>query len=199
MKLFGTVTSPYVRRVRIVAAELGEPVEMIDTTTESGQAELRDTSPIWKVPTAVLDDEVVLDSRSIIDALIVKHGHGGLRCTPVERRWVESNLHHVIDGALDSTINGFYLHNRDGVAYDKSSYLTKQRDRTRSAMTWLDGRVGSGQLDGQAGLGVTEIALVTTVAWMQFRATYPVADHANLIELLAAHAERDSLVATQHG
>ena len=42
MKLFGSTTSPFVRRVRVVAAELGEPVDRIDTAAEAGQAALRE-------------------------------------------------------------------------------------------------------------------------------------------------------------
>ena len=55
MKLYGTTTSPFVRRVRVVAAEVGEPIEIIDTATDAGQAKLREVSPIRKVPVAVIE------------------------------------------------------------------------------------------------------------------------------------------------
>ena len=50
MKLYGTTTSPFVRRVRVVAAEVGEPVELVNTAPDIGQAQLREVSPIRKVP-----------------------------------------------------------------------------------------------------------------------------------------------------
>lgn len=59
MKLYGTTTSPFVRRVRIVAEEIGEPIEWINTAVEAGQAQLRALSPIRKVPIAVIDGRVV--------------------------------------------------------------------------------------------------------------------------------------------
>jgi glutathione S-transferase len=57
IELFGTVTSPYVRRVRIVAHELGVSVARTDTADAPGQAALRAFNPLWKVPAARLDGE----------------------------------------------------------------------------------------------------------------------------------------------
>src|SRR5258705_9543 len=58
MKLYGTAASPFVRRVRVTAAEVGEPVELVNTATEAGHAELRALSPIWKVPVAIVEPAV---------------------------------------------------------------------------------------------------------------------------------------------
>ncbi|HTL38522.1 MAG TPA: glutathione S-transferase N-terminal domain-containing protein [Kofleriaceae bacterium] len=58
MKLYGTTTSPFVRRVRVVAAEVGESVDLLNTAPPDGQAKLRAISPIWKVPVAVVDAPV---------------------------------------------------------------------------------------------------------------------------------------------
>ncbi len=198
MKLYGTVTSPYVRRVRIVAAELGEPVELVDTFTEEGQAALRAASPIWKVPAAELDGTLVLDSHAVVDALIAARGHGTLRPVRADWRWVESNVHHVVDGALDSLINVFYLA-KDGVGPDQAPYLAKQRDRAAAALRWVEGALHGAQLTDEPGLGIVEIALITALEWMQFRRTYPVDAHPGLVAFLAAHAERPSVVATRPG
>lgn len=78
MKLYGTTTSPFVRRVRVVAAELGEPIDRVDTAPEVGQAALREVSPIRKVPVAVVDDgRALFDSRAIVEWLVGKHGYRG--------------------------------------------------------------------------------------------------------------------------
>ena len=72
MKLFGTTTSPFVRRVRVVAAELGVAVDRVDTATEAGMAALRGASPIAKVPVAIVDERLLYDSRVIIDWLVTR-------------------------------------------------------------------------------------------------------------------------------
>ena len=46
MRLYGTLTSPYVRRVRIVATEIGVPCELVAPDA----ALLHAVTPIWKVP-----------------------------------------------------------------------------------------------------------------------------------------------------
>src|SRR6478672_6182552 len=124
MKLYGTTTSPFVRRVRIVAAELGEPVELVDTATEEGTRALQAVTPLWKVPVAELDGELLFDSRVICDALVAARGWGPLRPSVA----ADANLRTVADGALDSAINWFYLVRRDGAETDLP-YLRKQRER----------------------------------------------------------------------
>ena len=112
MKLYGTNTSPYVRRVRVLALELGVDTEMVDTFSEAGQATLRAVSPIFKVPTAEIGGRVVWDSAAITAQLLETHGHGDVR--PAKDAVRESNIRNAIDGALDAAINVFYLE-RDGV------------------------------------------------------------------------------------
>ncbi|HEU4734756.1 MAG TPA: glutathione S-transferase N-terminal domain-containing protein, partial [Kofleriaceae bacterium] len=90
MRLFGTTTSPFTRRVRIVAAEIGEPIEWVDTATEAGQAALRELSPIRKVPVAIVDGRTLFDSRAIVDWLTTTRGYGEI--APPRDRWRETNL-----------------------------------------------------------------------------------------------------------
>ncbi len=87
MKIYGTTTSPFVRRVRVVAQELGEPIERVDTATEAGMAELRGVSPIRKVPVAIVDGAPVFDSRAITRALVARHGAWGTRDRGARATW----------------------------------------------------------------------------------------------------------------
>ena len=97
MKLYGTTTSPFVRRVRVVAAEVGAPYELVNTAPDEGQAALRAVSPIWKVPVAELGERIIYDSRIIIEWLTTFCGWGEMR--PPSDRWREANLVNAIDGA----------------------------------------------------------------------------------------------------
>jgi glutathione S-transferase len=194
MKLYGTLTSPYVRRVRIVAAELGEPFAFVDTTTDEGQAALRAATPLWKVPTAELEGTVVFDSHAIVDRLVELRGAGPLRAVDPATRWRERNLETAIDGALDAAINAFYLR-RDGADPAKLPYLAKQLARVGSAMGFVARELAAGWLPRGA-LGRTEIALVTTIDWMRFRVAYDVDAHPELVAFRAALEGRPSLVST---
>lgn len=196
MKLYGTVTSPFVRRVRMVADELGVPVESIDTAGPEGQAALRAVSPIAKVPTAVLDGAVVFDSRAIIDLLLDAHGPGPLRATTAATRVDEWNLLNAVDAALEAAIRLFYLR-RDGIDPAGIPYMVKEQDRVRAVMTWIDGHLHGPWCTGEAGFGRAELALLTTADWMRFRQAYDVDAHPNIVALAAAHAERPSAVRTR--
>jgi glutathione S-transferase len=194
--LFGTRTSPFVRRVRVVAAELGVPVELRDTAGEEGQAALRALSPIWKVPAALVDGQLVLDSHDIVDALWGRFGPGPLRERGDARE--ERNLEHVVDGALDAAINAFYLM-QGGLRPEDAPYLQKQRARVDAAMRSLAERVRDGGFTAPVGLGRLEIALVTTLDWMRFRSAWPVDAHPSLVDFGARWADRPSFAGTRPG
>ncbi len=194
MKLYGTTTSPFVRRVRVVAAEVGEPIEQIDTAPEAGQAALRAVSPIRKVPVAVIDGRTLLDSHLIIDWLVTTRGWHGL--APARDRWHEQNVMSAIDAALDAVIQLFYLR-RDGVAIDGTAYATRQLERTDAIFTWLGTQLAADGRGFGEGFGLAELALVSTLDWMDFRKTYPTERAAAVASVRTAWAERPSLASTK--
>jgi glutathione S-transferase len=194
LRLYGTTTSPYVRRVRIVAAELGVAAQLVDTNTAEGQAQLRDASPVWKVPTAVFegDGRTVLDSHAITEVLMQRHGPGPLHAFD-PRDIAARNTIAIVDGALDALINALYLR-RDGI--EGTPYLAKQAERAAACMRWLDERVDG--LFGEA-LSLQEIATITAIDWMRFREMYPVVDHPRLLARLQRWRDRPSVAGTMPG
>ena len=194
LTLYGTTTSPYVRRVRVVAHELGVAVDLVNTATEGGQAAMRAVNPVWKVPTAKVGELALLDSQTTCEYLLHNRGPGELARFSADNVH-ERNLLTAIDGALDSLINVFYL-TKDGVTPASSSYVDKQTARAKSAMTWLESWATGPWLSQVQQLGLPEIALVTTLDWMNFRNTYDVAAHPKLVELQQHWAGRESFAAT---
>jgi glutathione S-transferase len=194
MKLFGTTTSPFVRRVRVVAAELDLTVELVSTAGEAGLAVLREVAPIRKVPLAIVDDHMLFDSRVIIEYLTMTRGYGEL--APTHDRWRDQNIINAIDGALDAIIQLFYLR-RDGVAIDGTVYAERQLERADAIFAWLGNELAADGRSFGHGFGLAEIALVSALDWMDFRATYPTERAAVVASVRAAWRERASLVATR--
>jgi glutathione S-transferase len=197
MKLYGTTTSPFVRRVRVVAQEIGVPIELVNTAPDEGQAALRAVSPIRKVPVMVLaEGKTLFDSRAIIDWLKTNRGWGGLAAAP--DAWRELDLLNAIDGALDSIIQLFYLR-RDGVAIDGTPYAIRQLERAAAIFAWLGTQLAPHQLGftGSKQLGLVEISLICALDWMDFRQTYDTASLTALQPLRSHFRERASLVATR--
>lgn len=185
MKVWGTVTSPFVRRVRVVAAEVGEPVELVDVNAPEGQASLRAASPIWKVPTAELAGRVLWDSAIIIDALLERGSSTFRTQTSLEERMFVA----AVDEATLSLVRLFYLR-KDGIDVTKPSFLVKEQARADSALAWIAARVPAD------GFGRAELALYTSLEWMRFRAVFDVTKHATLVAFLDAHKARPSLATT---
>lgn len=193
MRLFGTTTSPFVRRVRVVATEVGQATELINTATDEGQEKLRRVTPIWKVPVAEIGTRYLFDSRAIIDWLTTFHGWGAMRA-PIDR-WREANLINAIDGALESAIQLFYLR-REGMDPMQLPFGQRQVDRIASIFGWLSTELGHAGFG--SGLGLPELSLVATLDWLDFREVYPTARHdGDFGALRASLRERPSLAETR--
>lgn len=196
MRLLGTLTSPYVRRIRVLGLELGLPLEFVDTTTPEGRAVLTHLSPLHKVPVLEVGGVGVLDSHAITDLLLSQHGHGALRAPRAATQIAEGNMLHAADGALDAGIRLFYC-KRDGVDVDALPFMRTERERIARTLTWLDGQVRGSWCTPDDGFGLAELALVTTLEWMRFRSIASLEPHHNLLAFVAAHAERPALLATR--
>ena len=195
IRLYGSVTSPYVRRVRVVAAELGLTYELLETASPDGQARLRERTPIWKVPTAEIDGLLVFDSHVITELLLVR-SHSVILPPVATDDIVARNTISVVDGALDSLINAFNLA-KDGITSDKAPYLKKQHERAESSLRWLEKEVPADWTSDKSQLSLAEIVLGTSLAWMRFRDAYPVARHPRLVQVLEALERRPSFVSTR--
>ncbi len=198
MRLHGTVTSPFVRRVRVVAQELGLSLEWVDTTTPEGQASLQRLSPLRKVPVLEVDGVGVLDSHAICDLLLAREAGeaGDFRRPRAATQIAEGNVIHAIDGAAEAAIRLFYFR-RDGVDSEVIPYMRLERERVERALAWLDERVRGPWCTEVDGFGLAELAVVTAVEWMQFRAVAAMEPYPRLLALVAAHAERPSLRGTR--
>lgn len=194
MILYGSPTSPFVRRVRVTCLELGLSFQAVDVLQPEGQARMRAVAPLWKVPVVQFDDgQLQWDSGAILDTLHRRAGPGPFRA-PVDLIH-ESNVHHAIIGALDSAINVFYLR-REGVDTASIPYMKKQDERVDSALAWVAGQLQGDSFVRPGGFGQLELLLFGMLDWMRFRGVRPVEQTPAFAAFLAAHQGRPSLMAT---
>lgn len=70
MKLIGQLDSPFVRRVAVSMTWLGLPFERLPFSVVGDFEKVRESNPLGRVPTLILDDGTVLvDSNAIVDWL----------------------------------------------------------------------------------------------------------------------------------
>jgi glutathione S-transferase len=166
-RLLGTTTSPYTRKVRILATAAKIPFTLVDTRGDEGSALLVRLGPVGKVPVLLLgegeDAPVLPDSGLIAQRLWTDHQAAlraaGFVLDPGD--WQDRTLQVVVEGALDAAINRFYL-KRDGFA--ETGYVARQRDRVEHILGWLDGKVAFARPCTAATL-----SLGCALDWMLFR------------------------------
>src|SRR5213080_1813665 len=109
MRLTFSPTSPFARKVRIAAIELGlfDKIEFFLTTVVPGQAndEFSRINPVKKLPALITDNgEVIVDSYVIVEYLDDLAGGGKLIPASGAVRWTVKRDHSLLQGMLDSML-----------------------------------------------------------------------------------------------
>lgn len=167
MELFGSLRSPYVRKVRCVAQELGiaEQIELkaVVNTPQATDSLLNDVTPIGKIPVLRLTDgEVVLDSLLICERL------DALAATPRllgegQKRATNLFLHTVGDGMIDAALRWLSEEWRPG---DTMSPVIQNlmRAKLSRCLDWLEAQ----DLDADEPM-LGEITVAVALAYLDFR------------------------------
>ncbi len=110
MKLAYSPASPFARKVRITAIELGliDKIEFVPTkaipVTENGEY-ARKVSPLRKIPALILDDgNVIADSYVIAEYLDELAGGGKLIPASGIKKWQVKTDHSILQGMLDALL-----------------------------------------------------------------------------------------------
>ena len=207
LKLFGHDASPYVRRVRVVLAELRIPFERDTHGWQDPAAELVAASPIQRVPMLDLGPGApvrhVFESR-VIAALLDSLPHRAPGGDPPFQdalldpslALLDQNVVSVTDAAQDSLVN-VYLLEGDGVRPEHASYLQRQLSRARECLDWLEGTYRGKRTLAPGRLAYADVAVMSLLGWIRFRKRLDLAPWSELLALEAAHAERPSMASTR--
>ena len=105
MKLIGAITSPYVRKVRIVMAEKKLDYKFVTEDVWSASTQITDTNPLGKVPCLVMEGgEALFDSRVIVEYLDTLSPVGKLIPATGRERAEVKTWEALADGLLDAAI-----------------------------------------------------------------------------------------------
>jgi glutathione S-transferase len=109
MKLTFSPASPFARKVRIAAIELGliDRIEFVPTTVVPGtpNEEYSKIYPMKKLPALILDNgDVIVDSYVIVEYLDELAGGGKLVPASGALRWKVRSDHSLLQGMLDSML-----------------------------------------------------------------------------------------------
>lgn len=170
MKLHYALPSPYVRKVRAVAIELGldDQIELVNRamTPVSPDADLNADNPLGKIPCLVTDSGVALYDSRVICAYLDDLA-GGHKMIPMEgsARWTALRREALADGILDAAVG--------------RRYETFLRPEELHWDAWIDGQLqkfirGLDQFEAEASsfgdtVDIGTIAAAAALGYMDFR------------------------------
>jgi glutathione S-transferase len=104
MKLLASQTSPYARKLRVLAAELGLEMPLVETAPMEDGPALLAVNPLGKVPVLMTDDGPVFDSPVIAGYLLAAAPGQRLMATAGPAHWAARTHEAIADGILDAVI-----------------------------------------------------------------------------------------------
>ena len=201
MKLIGSLTSPYVRKVRIVMAEkkLDYQHELEDVWAND---KIMKSNPLGKVPCLVLPGgEAIFDSRVIVEYLDTR--------SPVSRLIPESSRERIevrtwealADGILDAALLARMEQTWPGRSAEQRSQAWVDRQLHKVSVSLA--AISTGLADKPWCLGIhlslADIAVGCALGYIEFR--FPQIEwrgpHPNLAKLADKLATRQSFIDTQ--
>lgn len=105
MKLIGSNTSPYVRKVRVVMAEKKLDYQFVEEDVWTAGTNISESNPLGKVPCLVMEGgEAVFDSRVIVEYLDTLSPVGKLIPAQGRERAEVKTWEALADGLMDAAI-----------------------------------------------------------------------------------------------
>ena len=174
MKLLGSLTSPYVRKVRIVMAEkkLDCQLELEDVW---GQDNILKSNPLGKVPCLVMEGgEAVFDSRVIVEYLDTLSPVGKL-IPPSGRERIEVRTWEALaDGLLDASILARLEATWSGRTEPQRSqvWIDRQMSRVHAALQSMSQGLGDKPWCHGNAFTLADVAVGSALGYLDFRFAY---------------------------
>ena len=202
LKLIGAVTSPYVRKVRVVMLEKKLDYEFVPEDVWSASTRIGDSNPLGKVPCLVLEGgEAVFDSRVIVEYLDALSPVGKLIPTTARDRAAVKTWEALADGLLDASIlarlERTWAHRQ---AHERSqAWIDRQMGKVDDSLVAMSRGLGDHTLCSGVHLSLSDIAVGCALGYLDFR--FPEinwrARHPNLHQLYDRLMQRPSFIETR--
>ena len=169
MKLIGSLTSPYVRKTRIVLAEKKIDYDFVlDSPWVEGSAVAK-YNPLGKIPVLVLDDESTLfDSRVIVEYLDNMTPNNKLIPASGRERITVKRWEALADGIADAAAAAFLEAKRPQNLQDPS-WIARQRGKISLGLEELSEEIGEAPWCFGNALSLADIAVGAALGYLVFR------------------------------
>lgn len=198
MKLIGSLTSPYVRKARIVLAEKKIEYEFVLDNPWSAGSGVARLNPLGKVPVLVLDDDSTLfDSRVIVEYLDGVTPNNRLLPAAGRERIRIKRWEALADGVLDAAV-AVRLEAKRPKHEQSADWIARQREKIDRSLEAMSEDLGEHPWCSGNAFSLADVAVGTALGYLDFR--LPDIQwrdrHANLARLFEELMERPSFAET---
>jgi len=199
--LIGAVTSPYVRKVRVVLAEKKLDYEFVTEDVWSADTRIAESNPLGKVPCLIMDgQEAMFDSRVIVEYLDTLSPVGKLIAPSGRPRAEVKTWEALADGLLDAAILARLEATWPGRTDSQRSpaWIDRQMGKIDEALAAMSRGLGDKAFCSGIYLSLSDIAVGCALGYLDFR--FPQLDwrnrHPNLHKLMDKLMQRQSFIDT---
>lgn len=201
MKLLGSTSSPYVRKVRVVMAEKKLDYAFVIEDVWAADTTISQSNPLGKVPCLIMEGaEALFDSGVIVEYLDTLSPVGKLIPTVGRERAEIKTWEALADGLLDAALLARLEATWDGrtKAQRSQAWIDRQLGKIDTTVKAMSKGLGEKPYCGGIHLTLADIAVGCALGYLDFR--FPEldwrTDHPNLVRLFEKLMLRPSFADT---
>jgi glutathione S-transferase len=172
MKLIGAITSPYVRKVRVVMAEKKLDYHFVLEDVWSASTQIVESNPLGKVPCLVMEGgEAVFDSRVIVEYLDTLSPVGKLIPQSGRERAEVKTWEALADGLLDAALLARLEATWAGRADTErcQAWIDRQLAKIHDSLKSMSQGLGEKPFCSGIHLSLSDIAVGCALGYLDFR------------------------------
>jgi glutathione S-transferase len=201
MKLIGAVTSPYVRKVRVVMAEKKLDYALVLEDVWAASTQIHDSNPLGKVPCLVMEGgEALFDSRVIVEYLDTLSPVGKLIPTNGREKAEVKTWEALADGLCDAAILARLEATWAGRTQEQRSqaWIDRQMSKIHGSLKAMSQGLGERAFCAGTHFSLADVAVGCALGYLDFRFAQIDwrSDYANLAKLQEKLAARQSFADT---
>lgn len=198
MKLIGSYTSPFVRKISVILLEKGITFEFVNEQPYSEENGVAQYNPLGKVPALVTDDgecwfnsPIIADYIELLDiapAMLPQDASAALKLRQLEA---------LADGIMDAALVSVREQARPAQQQSETELL-RQREKINRGLDAFETLVAEGTLKASE-LNLATIAVACAIGYLNFRRVAPgwCVDRPNLVALVENLFQRESFARTE--
>jgi glutathione S-transferase len=184
--LYGSKTSPFVRRIRILLENIPYDFKEVNIFEGQDAVDLNKINPINQIPVLVDGDNTIWDSRQVFNYLNSLHRFQNMD-------WQDENLLTAIDGAMSAGV-ALLLMKRSGIKIDEPlMYVQRQKERMESILDFLKPFIMD---QGLKSWDFHTISIYCFLDWALFRGMINIDTKPECLTFLKKHKDRKIVTLT---